>query len=55
MFDELVLAIPLMGCRETLHALLYVYELAFTPSGVSVASLGDEDDPLGHNVSGPCS
>ena len=45
-FDELVLAILLSEFDETLHGSLYLYKLAFITSGVSVASLGDADDPL---------
>ena len=43
MFDELVLNIPLWDLSETSHALLYLYELAFIPSGVSIHTLSAED------------
>ena len=54
MFDELVRANPLMVCRETLHALLYMYELAFIHRGVSVASLSAENTLERSIFSEPC-
>ena len=54
-FDELVLAILLLEFDETLHGSLYLHKLAFISIGVSVASLGNADDPLRSNVSEPCS
>ena len=45
-FDELVLEISLVEVAESLHAKLYLYELIFVPSGVSVVALSVEDTPL---------
>ena len=33
-----------------MHAILYVYELEFVPSGVSVTISYVEDDPQGSNI-----
>ena len=44
-FDGLVLERSLVEFAETLHAALNLYELALIPSGVSVATLSDADDP----------
>ena len=52
-FDELVLEISLITFAETLHAALYLYELALIPSGVSVATLSVADTPLESIFSGP--
>ena len=48
-FDELVLEISLVEVAESLHAKLYLYELNFLPSGVSVVALSVEDT-LGQSI-----
>ena len=45
MFDGLVLRRCLFVLYETLHAILYRYELVLIPSGVSVACLSAADTP----------
>ena len=52
-FDELVLEISLVGFAESLHALLYLYELNFLPSGVSVVAFSVDDTPGRSIFSGP--
>ena len=49
-FDELVLEISLVEVAESLHAKFYLYELNFSPIGVSVATLNVEDTPVRSNV-----
>ena len=52
-FDARVLEISLVNVAKMLHAHLYMYVLAFTPSGVSVATPSDENTLERSNVSGP--
>ena len=44
------LRISLVNRRETLHAIFYVYELEFVPSGESVTISYVEIDPQGSNI-----